>query len=264
MSRFARSAWAVMAVLAGWSSSRNKSRGADAAAGVGGAPGSAGADASADHPDAPSVDAGSSHTNDAAADGSTGATLIVPPPQPTLDGSKIKKYVDDLTTFNGRRVDGTAAVAVDMVEFQQKVLPAAFYATLPAPYNGGTYLWGYKINGGAPSFPATTIEAKRGTATVVAYSNGLRAPSGAPLFLQRRIVTDLTIHRADPVGLTQTHECLTEPPLPAACLGIYAAPEPAVPHLHGAEVSSDFDGMPDSWFTSGLAIRGPAYVSNIV
>src|SRR5262249_35415173 len=75
---------------------------------------------------------------DTAPDAGTGSALIVPPPQPTLAGGDIDKFVDDVPTFDGKRVDGKNPVTVDMVEFQQKVLPADFYASLPAPYNAGT------------------------------------------------------------------------------------------------------------------------------
>ena len=200
---------------------------------------------------------------DGGADVSVAPQMLTPPQQPTLDGAKIPKYVEDVPVFNGRRVDGRAPVTVDMVEFQQKVLPATVYAGLPAPFSAGTYLWGYKINGGAPSSPSLTIEATRGTATSVTYSNSLADATGAPLFLQQRMVTDLSVHAADPLGLARSKNCLSEPPLPPACIAIYQLPVPVVPHLHGAEVLSDFDGMPDTWFTPGLTYKGPAYVSNV-
>src|ERR1700730_5383616 len=50
--------------------------------------------------------------------------------QTPLDGAAIPKYVDPLPTFTGHRVQGTA-LSVDMREFQQPILPASIYATLP-------------------------------------------------------------------------------------------------------------------------------------
>ena len=100
-----------------------------------------------------------STANPAAVTVRVGASVSVA--QTPLDGTTIPKYVDPVPTFNGRRVDGTAAVTVNMEEFQQKVLPASVYAPLPAPYNAGTFLWGYNINSAAPSCPARTIEAKQ-------------------------------------------------------------------------------------------------------
>jgi spore coat protein A len=195
--------------------------------------------------------------------GDSGPQILVPPRQPTLPGAQIPKYVDPVPTFDGRRINGKAAVSIDMVEFQQQVLPASFYASLPAPYSAGTYLWGYKINGGAPSFPAVTIEATKGTATMVTYTNSLANANGDPLVLQKSLVADLSVHSADPIGLITQNKCMSEPPLPLECLHFIAAPVPAVPHLHGAEVLSDFDGMPESWFTPGMTYKGPAFVSKI-
>lgn len=215
----------------------------------------------------PGTDGSPSDASDGATDsgndGPTPPAMIVPPRQPTLPGAHIPKYVDAVPTFNGKRIDGKSAVTVDMVEFQQQILPASVYANLPAPYNAGTYLWGYKTNGGAPSFPAATIEATKGTATMVTYTNSLANANGKPLVLQQSIVSDLSIHSADPLGLITKNKCMTEPPLPLECLQFFAAPIPAVPHLHGAEVLSDFDGMPDSWFTPGMTYKGPAFVSNV-
>src|SRR5262245_49904344 len=83
-------------------------------------------------------------------------------PQMPLDGATIPKFVDPLPTLSDNRVDGTRPVAIDMEEFQQKMLPSSVYADLPAPFNAGTFLWGYDVNAGSPQFPARTIEAQRG------------------------------------------------------------------------------------------------------
>ena len=83
-------------------------------------------------------------------------------PQTPLDGAAIPKYVDRLPTLSGSRVDGTRTVNIDMHEFQQKLLPNSVYASLPAPFNGGTFVWGYQANNGNPQFPAQTIEARQG------------------------------------------------------------------------------------------------------
>src|SRR5262245_14484071 len=67
-------------------------------------------------------------------------------PQTPLDGNAIPKFVDQLPTFNGRRQNGSVTLNVNMQEFQSRVLPASVYASLPAPFNNGTFLWGYNIN----------------------------------------------------------------------------------------------------------------------
>ncbi len=173
-------------------------------------------------------------------------------PQTPLPGSAIPKYVDQLPTFIGARVDGTKKLRVTMEEFQQNVLPAAFYAGLPAPYEAGTYLWGYAIFDGAnthgPLYPAFTIEARRNTPTTLKYVNDLVNP-----VLQKYLTVDQTLHWADPLEQMGS-------------LYPYAGPVPAVTHLHGGEVPSAFDGGPNSWFTPGTKgkrIVGPGFVSDL-
>lgn len=91
--------------------------------------------------------------------------------QTPIDGATVPKYVTPLTTLgDGARVDGTRSINVDMVEFQQKVLPSSMYASLPAPFNNGTFLWGYRVDGKAAHFPAATIEARQNTTTTVRYN----------------------------------------------------------------------------------------------
>jgi spore coat protein A len=174
--------------------------------------------------------------------------------QTPLDGNTVPKFVDQLPTFNGRRVNGTSPLLVNMQEFQQKVLPASVYAGKPAPFNNGTFLWGYNINGNGPSWPARTIEAQRGTPTPVLYANSLVATR-----LQSLLTVDQSLHWADPLGTTARNNCVNGPPLAAPCTQPYMGPVPAVVHLHGAEVLSRFDGNPDAWFTPAFLLRGPGF-----
>ena len=90
--------------------------------------------------------------------------------QVVLAGSTIPKFVEPLPTFNGKRADGTQGYTLTLTatEFQQQILPASFYASLPNsvayidqvtgkvvarinPRNG-TYVWGYQINDGVNTF----------------------------------------------------------------------------------------------------------------
>jgi spore coat protein A len=176
--------------------------------------------------------------------------------QTPLDGNTIPKFVDPLPTFNGRRINGTATVNVTMQEFQQKILPNSVYTRLAAPFNNGTFLWGYNINGLGASFPARTIESRRGTSTSANYTNNLTNTR-----LQRLLSVDQTLHWADPLGTTARNNCVNGPPLAAACTQPYTGPIPAVVHLHGAEVLSASDGHPEAWWTPGLAQRGRGFVS---
>jgi spore coat protein A len=184
-----------------------------------------------------------------------GASVSVP--QTPLEGTTIPRFVDPLPTFAGRRFDATATVNVNMQEFQQKVLPASVYAAAPAPYNAGTFLWGYNINNSGASWPARTLEAKQGVATTAIYTNSL-----ANTQLQRLLTVDQSIHWADPLGTTAANNCVNGPPLAPMCTAPYAGPIPAVVHLHGNEVLSQYDGHPDAWWTPGFAQTGRAFLGN--
>ncbi len=83
-----------------------------------------------------------------------------------------------------------------------------------------TRLWGYE-----GQYPGPTIEASRGTPITVQWENQL--PSRHIFEIDPRIP-----------GAT--------PPIP---------PVRAVPHLHGARVPSDSDGLPENWFTPGQSAR---------
>src|SRR5712671_3140721 len=64
--------------------------------------------------------------------------------QTPLLGSSIPQFTESLPTFGGRRVSDSF-IDVGILEFQQKALPDSLYATLPAPFNSGTYVWGYRV-----------------------------------------------------------------------------------------------------------------------
>jgi spore coat protein A, manganese oxidase len=199
-------------------------------------------------------------------------------PRLALDGASITKYSDPLPVFGpagpNPRVQAGSALAVSYHEFQQKVLPDAFYTTLPSsitnlpsiPINpqNGTLVWGYKV-GSAPQFyPGFTVESQQGTPTQVTYTNYLGDSSSNFPLLQRYITVDQTIHWANPLGLPMGDPARFAP---------YSGPQPVVPHLHGGEVRSDSDGGPEQWWTPGGegsslnppamgAKRGPGYYPN--
>jgi len=184
----------------------------------------------------------------------TDASVSVP--QTPLPGTSIPMFVDPLPTFYGRRVDGTTTVDVNMEEFQQKVLPASIYEGVAAPFNNGTFLWGYDINGAGPSWPARSIEVRQKTPTTVNYTNSLGDTQ-----LQRLLTVDQSIHWADPLGITTQNNCVNGPPLADECKQPYTGPIPAVVHLHGAEVPSEFDGHPDAWWTPQITNAGRAFTT---
>jgi spore coat protein A, manganese oxidase len=183
-------------------------------------------------------------------------------PQTPLDGASIPKYVDALPSLSSHRINGTATVTAHMLEFQQKVLPASIYAKLPAPYDAGTYVWGYKLNNQGPSWPSSTIEVQQNVATTVQWNNDLTGPNGSRPVLASHLTTDQTLHWADPLKTTHENGCLNGPPYAAPCLQVYQGPIPTTVHLHGAEDSTLYDGHPDTWFTPGNQLVGPAFGTN--
>jgi spore coat protein A len=184
-----------------------------------------------------------------------GASVTVP--QTPLSGNTVAKFVDPLPTFSGRRSDGTTTQNVVMQEFQQKVLPNAFYNTLSGANRNGTFLWGYNINNAGPTFPARTIESRQNVTTSAIYTNNL-----ANTHLQALLTVDQSIHWADPLGTTARNNCVNGPPLAAPCTQPYAGPVPTVVHLHGHEVFSQFDGHPDAWWTPNFGIKGRGFFTN--
>lgn len=173
-------------------------------------------------------------------------------PQTPLTSSTIPQFVQPLTTFVGQRVT-SPHFGVIMREFQQKVLPDSMYATMPPPFNQGTFVWGYQVDSRPPSYPGFTVEAQRGTPTTVAYVNALPFPNQSQL--EPLLTIDQTIHWADPLNTGSSMNMGSFQP--------YEGTIPTVVHLHGAEVPSSSDGAPEAWFThDGLHGKGYSTLFN--
>jgi spore coat protein A len=194
--------------------------------------------------------------------------------QTPLSSKTLAKYGEQLPTFVGARATGSS-IGVTYNEFQEKVLPNSFYSLLPASVTltdpagatlgtinpqQGTYVWGYGINGSvfaSGHYPGLSIVAQKGTPTTVTYTNVLPTsttinPAGP--ILQKFITIDQSIHWANPGNLPMLVNGLPNP----ARMVPYLGPQPVVPHLHGAEVPSAFDGGPDQWFTP-TGLHGAGY-----
>ncbi|HTK11652.1 MAG TPA: multicopper oxidase [Ktedonobacteraceae bacterium] len=168
--------------------------------------------------------------------------LTTQTPQVPLAGAKIPQFVEPLPTFAGSRVKDTS-FTISMQEFQQKVLPERLYAGLKSPFNAGTYLWGYQVDNRPAHYPAYTIESVQSMPTTITYVNDL--PDFTKSQLGSLLTVDQTIHWADPLKQMGS----TKP---------YQGPVPTVPHMHGAEVPSLFDGVPNQWFTQD-GMHGKGY-----
>ncbi|MBC8062772.1 MAG: multicopper oxidase domain-containing protein [Clostridiaceae bacterium] len=143
---------------------------------------------------------------------------------------------------------------ITMTKFLQQILPSEFPRTT---------VWGY---GGAvidPSdgksiikfrnSPAATFEATRGIPINVQWINNIFSPHSLPV--------DPTLHWADPNNLGMVIPDLV-PPFPPG-LPDAQYPVPVVPHLHGGEDHSIFDGHPDAWFTANEEKTGPEFVTTL-
>ena len=173
-------------------------------------------------------------------------------PQTPLTSADIPQFVEPLTTFVGNRVK-SSSFGVIMREFQQKVLPDSMYQTMPAPFNQGTFLWGYQVDGRPTFYPGFTVEAQRGTPTTVMYVNNLPLPPKSQL--EPLLTIDQTIHWADPLNSGSSMHMGSFDP--------YQGTIPTVVHLHGAEVPSGSDGAPEAWFThDGLRGKGFSTIAN--
>lgn len=181
-----------------------------------------------------------------------------------LDPNIIPKYVNQLVVppvFVPKTVCNPTTgeiishnYTITMTEFMQQILPEGFPRTT---------VWGY---GGAvidPSnpdniikfrnAPGATFEATRGIPINVQWINNIVSPHFLPV--------DPTLHWADPNNLGMVMPD-TVPPFPPG-LPEAQYPVPVVPHLHGGEDHSIFDGHPDAWFTSNEEKIGPEFVTTL-
>ncbi len=180
-----------------------------------------------------------------------------------LDPTTIPKYVNELTGAPPVYVPTVVTDArgnvvshdyvVTMSAFYEQILPAGYPMTPVLGYGG---IAKDAVTGEPLDFvrnaPGPTFEAVRGIPINVKWVNNVDTPNMFPV--------DPTLHWADPNGL------MMESDMP----GVYEpyppgypdaqSPVPLVPHLHGAEVQSTFDGGPLAWFTYN-GIHGPEYGS---
>ena len=147
--------------------------------------------------------------------------------------------------------------AVDMVEFNQQILPPL--NTTGAPL-GPTKVWGYAglakdAISGTPlgytnSTPGPSFEVTKGVPIRVNWTNLITTP--------QQFAVDPTLHWANPNNIPME---VTYTDFPPGYTGAQS-PAPLVPHLHGGEVPPTSDGGPDAWWTSN-GIQGPGYSTAI-
>jgi spore coat protein A len=200
------------------------------------------------------------------------AVKPAPPPGPTLNPKTIPKYTQQLAippVYTPTKVGGVDTYTINMVSgINQQILPPGFPKTPTWAYEGLT-------NVGVLAYsPAATFEATRNTPVQVTWVNSITSNYMFPV--------DPTLHWANPNNIpmaTVMDEAMTgsAPPYPPGYNGApytipgtatitnpngYNAesPIPLVPHLHGGETQSNYDGGPEQWFTN-TGLQGPDYDS---
>jgi len=151
---------------------------------------------------------------------------------------------------------------VEIAKFQAQQLPPGFPATPLFGYGGNVLV--------KPGPNGQDVPSLDGTGTVA-----FKRTSPGPKFEQTRLVPALIHYRN---RLEGEHFLPVDPTLDWANPNNFPKPSPPflpfppgyaqaqspivhTTHTHGIEVLPEFDGTPDTWFTS-TGIRGPEYVSN--
>jgi len=168
--------------------------------------------------------------------------MIIP-----LNPMEISKYVNELVippqyvpTIIKDPITGQIIshnYTIYMSQFQQQILPNNFPKTTVWGYGGfvldeSSFSRTYEFR----NAPGATFEAIRGIPINVQWINNLNCANLLPV--------DPTLHWADPNGLGMVDPD-TVPPFPPG-LPKAQIPVPLVPHLHGGETHSIFDGHPDA------------------
>lgn len=141
---------------------------------------------------------------------------------------------------------------VTMNQFKQQILPPEFNPTTVWGY-GGTIKdtsTGEEVK--FQNAPGPTFEAVRDIPINVKWVNEITAPYS--------LAVDPTIHWANPNNTPMTPPPGGWPPFPP---GVPDAQKdvPLVPHLHGGEQASMFDGNPEAWWTA-KGLKGSKYITD--
>ncbi|HDK7155391.1 TPA: multicopper oxidase domain-containing protein [Clostridium botulinum] len=159
-----------------------------------------------------------------------------------------------LPTICTSPVSGTVSYnyTVTMNQFKQQILPPEFNPTTVWGY-GGTIKdtsTGEEVK--FQNAPGPTFEAVRDIPINVKWVNEITAPYS--------LAVDPTIHWANPNNTPMTPPPGGWPPFPP---GVPDAQKdvPLVPHLHGGEQASMFDGNPEAWWTA-KGLKGSKYITD--
>jgi len=171
--------------------------------------------------------------------------LTIPKYENQLDGP-MPAFVPKLIIENNQVV--RHEYNITMTAFNQQILPPSMNLTTP--------VWGYggsakdsvsgELLGYIQSTPGPTIEAIRRIPTQVNWINNISS--------SHMMAVDPTLHWANPKNIESAASYPEYPP----GVSVAQTPVPLVTHLHGAEVQSYSDGIPDQWYTYN-GLKGPNY-----
>ncbi|GJP44104.1 hypothetical protein CLOM_g3508 [Closterium sp. NIES-68] len=163
--------------------------------------------------------------NGASNAGALGTPVTGPKCRNAFPARALCKFVDDLATTMRVAVDTSDGklVRIGVYQIYQK-----FHRDLPP-----TKLYAYGLNQKTAAFPGPTIVARKGKDTQIFWSN----------------------HIMDRQHMIQLDDTLMIPRPKKG--GV-----PIVPHRHGGETHSIYDGHPQAWFTQ-FGEKGPAYSTRL-
>ena len=179
---------------------------------------------------------------------------VTPTPTPApiavtvLEARSIPKYVEQLVIPPVHTPNAAGVYEIDADQFTEQILPRVD-ATGKSTGFGPTTVWGYgglikdPATGSFVYFhnsPASTFEATRGVPVKVKWQNKLTMPHPLPI--------DPTIDWANPNNLPMNMGSMATA-FPPGMADVQKS-VPIVPHLHGGEIPSQFDGGPSAWFTA--------------
>ena len=165
-------------------------------------------------------------------------------PGGSLQPGAVSKFVTPLVIPPAMPPSASDYYRIGVRQFSQQILPPSLPPTTVWSYGSTT-------TPGTFNYPAFTIEATRGTPTVVSWTNELKNQSGD--FLPHLLPVDPTLHWANPpagtnplVNGTGTRDAR---PTFAKTPGRYTGPVPIVTHVHGMERVEDWsDGYAEAWY----------------
>lgn len=172
-----------------------------------------------------------------------------------LNASSVPKFV---SVLNGPPpvyvpdTPGSNNYTVWMTEITQQILPSPFPTTRVYAYAGRARIFGQSTPAFVASSPGPTFETIQNVEVSIKWINNLSCPHMFPV--------DPALHWANP-NMVPKPSRGSYPPFPPG-FPEAQADIPTVPHLHGAEVYSGYDGHPEAWFTWD-GKHGPKYDSSM-